>query len=188
LQAATKYLAGHSDAMLGTITTADRALWERIKTHVCLLGNAPGTEEVYLGLRGLRTLPVRLRHQFAASLKVAQWLKTRPEVRQVLHPALPDCPGHDLWKRDFDGGCGLFSIELHDVPEAAVNAMLDGYDHFKLGYSWGGFESLVVPATPVRTAAPLKDCGPIVRYHVGLEDSDDLIDDLARGFDRLAAQ
>jgi cystathionine beta-lyase len=187
LQAATKYLVGHSDAMLGTITTADRALWERIKTHVSLLGHAPGTEEVYLGLRGLRTLPVRLRQQFASGLKVALWLKDRPEVRRVLHPALPDCPGHALWKRDFDGGCGLFGIELTDHAESAVNAMLDGYDHFKLGYSWGGFESLVVPATPARTAAPFEARGPLVRYHVGLEDVDDLIDDLVRGFDRLAA-
>lgn len=187
LQAATKYLSGHSDAMLGTITTADRALWEQIKNHVSLLGHAPGTEEVYLVLRGLRTVPVRLRQQFEAGLAVAKWFKDRPEVSRVLHPALPDCPGHALWKRDFDGGCGLFSVELHPVPNTAVEAMLDHYEHFKLGYSWGGFESLVVPATPARTAAPLAAAGPIIRYHVGLEDTSDLIEDLAKGFDRLKA-
>ncbi|SIS99416.1 cystathionine beta-lyase [Insolitispirillum peregrinum] len=193
LQAATKYLGGHSDAMLGTIATADRALWERIKNHVCLMGHAVGTEEVYLGLRGVRTLPIRLRQHFEAGLTVARWLESRPEVARVLHPALPGCPGHDLWKRDFTGGCGLFSIELAlpasgDLPEAAVNEMLDHYHFFKLGYSWGGFESLVVPATPLRTAAPLPaGTGPIVRYHVGLEDTDDLIADLEQGFDRLKA-
>lgn len=193
LQAATKYLGGHSDAMLGTIATADRALWERIKNHVCLQGHAVGTEEVYLGLRGVRTLPVRLRHHFQAGLTVANWLKNRPEVARVLHPAFPDCPGHALWQRDFDGGCGLFSIELAQpdntqIPESAVNAMLDHYHFFKLGYSWGGFESLVVPATPLRTAAPLpSSTGPIIRYHVGLEDVDDLIADLEQGFDRLRA-
>lgn len=192
IQAATKYLGGHSDAMLGTIATADVALWEKIKTHVCLLGHAVGTEEVYLGLRGVRTLPIRLRQHFEAGLKVARWLQQRPEVARVLHPALPDCPGHALWQRDFTGGCGLFSIELaphqgREIPEEVVNTMLDHYHFFKLGYSWGGFESLVVPATPLRTAAPLpKGTGPIIRYHVGLEDVNDLIADLEQGFDRLA--
>lgn len=192
LQAATKYLVGHSDAMLGTITTADRGLWEKIKTHVSWHGHAVGSEETYLGLRGVRTLAVRLRQQFTAGREIAQWLHQRPEVARVLHPALPSCPGHEVWKRDFTGGCGLFSIELASregapLPTAAVHAMLNGYSHFKLGYSWGGFESLVVPATPCRTTAPLASENPLVRYHVGLEDPQDLIDDLAAGFERLAA-
>lgn len=185
VQAATKYIVGHSDAMLGTITCADRDLFLRIRTSVALFGYAAGSEEAWLGLRGLRTLGVRLRQQFDSGLRVAAWLKSRPEVARVLHPALPDHPGHALWKRDFTGGCGLFGIELKPVPEAAVEAMLDGYDLFALGYSWGGFESLVVPTHVQRTAAGWPFNGPLVRYHVGLEDPADLIADLDRGFDRL---
>lgn len=188
LQAATKYIVGHSDAMLGTITCADKELFLRIRTSVALFGYAAGSEEAWLGLRGLRTLGVRLRQQFDSGLRVAAWLKSRPEVARVLHPALADHPGHGLWKRDFNGGCGLFGIELKPVSEAAVNAMLDGYDLFALGYSWGGFESLVVPTHVNRTATKWPFQGPLVRYHVGLEDPADLIADLERGFDRLRTQ
>jgi cystathionine beta-lyase len=188
IQAATKYIVGHSDAMLGTITTQDEALWRRIKTSCALFGYAAGSEETYLGLRGLRTLAVRLRHHFEAGLKVARWLEARPEVRRVLHPALPGDPGHDLWSRDFHGGCGLFGVELIPTSEAAVTHMLDGYRLFKLGYSWGGFESLVIPTTGSiqRTAVPWTAAGPTLRYHVGLEDPDDLIQDLDDGLSRLA--
>lgn len=185
VQAATKYIVGHSDAMLGTITCADADLFARIRTSVALFGYAAGSEEAWLGLRGLRTLGVRLRQQFDAGLRVAAWLKTRPEVARVLHPALADHPGHALWQRDFNGGCGLFGVELKPVADAAVEAMLDGYDLFALGYSWGGFESLVVPTHVSRTATDWPFKGPLVRYHVGLEDPADLIADLERGFDRL---
>lgn len=185
VQAATKYIVGHSDAMLGTITCADKDLFLRIRTSVALFGYAAGSEEAWLGLRGLRTLGVRLRQQFEAGVRVAAWLQSRPEVAQVLHPALASHPGHALWKRDFNGGCGLFGVELKPVSTAAVEAMLDGYDLFALGYSWGGFESLVVPTHVSRTATPWPFQGPLVRYHVGLEDPADLISDLERGFDRL---
>lgn len=188
IQAATKYIVGHSDAMLGTITTNDATLWRQIKTSCALYGYAPGSEETYLGLRGLRTVGVRLRHHFEAGLKVARWLETRPEVKRVMHPALPSDPGHALWQRDFKGGCGLFGVELLPTDEAAVEHMLDNYNLFKMGYSWGGFESLVVPTTGAiqRTATPWNAQGPTLRYHVGLEDPDDLIADLEAGLTRLA--
>lgn len=187
VQAATKYIVGHSDAMLGTITCADKDLFLRIRTSVALFGFAAGSEEAWLGLRGLRTLPIRLRQHFDAALRIAEWLQGRPEVAAVLHPALPDHPGHALWARDFTGGCGLFGVALNPVAEAAVEAMLDGYDLFALGYSWGGFESLVVPTHVTRTATTWPYRGPLVRYHIGLEDPSDLIADLERGFDRLGS-
>lgn len=189
VQAATKYIVGHSDAMLGTITVKDPELFTRIKTSCALYGYAPGSEEAWLGLRGLRTLVPRLRQQFEAGLEVARWLQARPEVARVLHPALPEDPGHALWQRDFSGGCGLFGVELNPVSDAAVEAMVDGYALFGLGFSWGGFESLVIVSTHAvtRTVSTWAPKGPTLRYHVGLEDVSDLIDDLERGFARLAA-
>lgn len=189
IQACTKYVAGHSDAMLGAIITKDEQLYDLIRTSCNLYGYTCGSEEAWLGLRGIRTLAIRLKQQFAAGLEIANWLAARPEVARVRHPALPSCPGHDIWKRDFDGGCGLFAIELKATcSKASVDAMLDGYDLFAMGYSWGGYESLVIPAgTPPRTAKPVNLEGPMLRYHVGLEDIADLIADLERGFDRLNA-
>ena len=151
------------------------------------MGLCVGPDDVYLGLRGLRTLDVRLRQHMASAMRVAAWLAGRPEVAGVLYPALPGAPGHELSARDFTGACGLFSILLKPVPDAAVAAMLEGLQLFGMGYSWGGFESLAVPFVPVRAARPFAHQGPAVRLHIGLEDPDDLIADLAAGFARLAA-
>ncbi|MQX36085.1 cystathionine beta-lyase [Roseospira navarrensis] len=190
IQAATKYIVGHSDAMLGTITMTDRALFERVKTVAGQVGHAVGSDEAYLGLRGLRTLPVRLRQQGETGLAVARWLQGRPEVARVLHPALPDDPGHALWKRDFTGACGLFGVLLKPGPSPkAVAAMLDGMSLFAMGFSWGGYESLILDTTTsiTRTAGIWTHDGPSLRLHVGLEHPDDLIADLEAGFARLTA-
>ena len=187
IQAATKFIAGHSDAMLGVITMR-RDLYERIKTTTVALGVCAGTEECYLGLRGLRTLAARLPRHQETGLKLARWLKTRPEVERVLHPALPDCPGHDIWMRDFTGATGLFSVVFKEFSKQAVEAMLDHLELFGMGFSWGGYESLVVPVYPpkVRSATTWPHRGPTIRIHAGLEDADDLMDDLAAGLARLS--
>lgn len=189
VQACTKYVVGHADAMLGAIT-ARADLWHKIKTSVACFGHSPGADELYLGLRGLRTLAVRLRHHAHTADILTKWLQNRPEVSRLLYPALPDDPGYALWKRDFIGACGLFGVILKPASKRAIDAMLDGYTHFKLGYSWGGFESLVIPTTGhavVRTATSWKPEGPSLRFHAGLEDPDDLITDLEQGFARLKA-
>lgn len=189
IQAATKFIVGHSDAMLGVITCAHEELWRLVKGSVAMAGVCAGAEEVYLGLRGLRTLSVRLRQHQESGILLATWLRHRPEVVRVLHPALPQDPGHALWRRDFSGACGLFAFELHPYPTEAVEAFLDGLKYFGLGYSWGGFESLIIPTTGSihRTATQWPAQGPTLRIHTGLEDPDDLIADLAAAFDRLAA-
>jgi cystathionine beta-lyase len=188
IQAATKYIVGHSDVMLGTVTTTEPCFL-RAKRASSLLGMSAGPDDCYLALRGLRTLAVRLARHEQTALTLAHWLKARPEVARVLHPALPDCPGHDLWRRDFTGSNGLLSVVLHDVPKPALAAMLDGLELFAMGYSWGGYESLVVPFDPggVRTATAWTAAGPCLRLHCGLEDPNDLIADLDAGFARLAA-
>jgi len=187
IQAATKFIVGHSDAMLGVITCADEGLWKEIKTSVAQSGVCAGAEEVYLGLRGLRTLGVRLRRHQENGMVLANWLKARPEVKRVLHPAMPGDPGYDIWRRDFTGACGLFGVELTPCPAAAVDAFLDGLRHFALGYSWGGFESLIIPTTGtiLRTARPWETTGPTLRIHTGLEDPEDLVADLTAAFTRL---
>jgi cystathionine beta-lyase len=188
IEAGTKYLVGHADALLGFITSNDRA-----KRHVELaagnLGVCPGSEETYLGLRGLRTLDVRLARHQETGIRLAQWLQARPEVSRVLHPALSDNPGHALWKRDFKGATGLFSAILNPVPKPALAAFLDGLKLFGMGYSWGGYESLVIPfdCGTYRTATRWSATGPALRFHAGLENFDDLIADLAAGFDRMKA-
>ncbi|MFN3075591.1 MAG: cystathionine beta-lyase [Alphaproteobacteria bacterium] len=186
LQAATKYIVGHSDAMLGVITTT-APLFERIKTNVANFGYSVGSEEAWLGLRGVRTLGVRLRQHQESGLLIANWLARRPEVARVLHPALPDDPGHALWRRDFLGACGLFGLCLKPVPGAAVEAFLNALRLFAMGYSWGGYESLIIPTTGhiTRTATNWNPPGPTLRLHVGLEDPGDLIADLDQAFQQM---
>jgi len=186
IQAATKYIVGHADAMLGALTANARAE-KSIERAKEALGVCPGSEETYLGLRGLRTLAVRLERHQRSGLEIARWLEKRPEVARVLHPALPGDPGHALWKRDFMGASGLFSIVLKPVSEGAIAAMLDGLELFGMGYSWGGYESLIVPFDPssYRTATRWAAEGPALRLHIGLDDPADLIADLEAGFARL---
>jgi len=189
IQAATKYIGGHADIMLGSITTTEKTSAAIAKTHEDL-GLCVGPEDVYLGLRGLRTLAVRLdRHQKSA-LELARWLAQRPEVARVIHPALPEDPGYALWKRDFSGASGLFSVILNPFSRQSVAAMLDGLSLFGMGYSWGGFESLIIPFDPrdYRTATTWNAEGPALRLHVGLEDVEDLKADLDAGFARLNAR
>jgi cystathionine beta-lyase len=188
IEAGTKYLVGHSDAMIGAIVTTEEH-YRRVKTTAAILGAVPGPDDCYLALRGIRTLPVRLARHQETGLILARWLKRRREVALVLHPAFADCPGHRIWKRDFSGASGLFSIVLaKPYTKDALARMLDGMELFKMGYSWGGYESLILPADPshFRTAVPWKAPGPLIRLHAGLEDPDDLIADLAAGFRRLA--
>ncbi|MBS0233775.1 MAG: cystathionine beta-lyase [Proteobacteria bacterium] len=186
IQAATKYIVGHADAMLGAVTVNERAA-KFVDSAKEALGTCPGSEETYLGLRGLRTLAVRLERHQRSGIAVAQWLQDRPEVDRVLHPALPGDPGHAIWKRDFSGACGLFTAVLKPTSEKALAAFLDGLKFFGMGYSWGGYESLVVPfdPSPYRTATRWDGPGPALRFHVGLEAVDDLIADLAAGFERM---
>ena len=188
IQAATKYIGGHSDVMLGTVS-ANKATWERLADTVHALGLCVGPDDVYLGLRGLRTMGVRLAQHHQAGMKVARWLAERPEIACVLHPALESCPGHTLWRRDFSGASGLFSIVFKPVAQTAVNAFLNELTLFGIGASWGGFESLAIPfdCAPIRTATKWAPGGPTVRVHIGLEEIDDLIGDLERGFAAFAA-
>jgi len=186
IQAATKYIVGHADAMLGAITASEKTVRAVEKAHEDL-GLCPGPEDVYLGLRGLRTLGVRLARHQQSALDLARWLEGRPEVDRVLHPGLPSDPGHALWSRDFTGASGLFAFILKPVSHAALAAMLDGLSLFGMGYSWGGFESLILPFDPrdYRTATTWQAAGPAIRLHVGLEDVEDLKADLEAGFARL---
>jgi cysteine-S-conjugate beta-lyase len=188
IQAATKYIGGHSDLMLGTIA-ANQATWQRLSDTMHALGLCVGPDDIYLGLRGLRTMGVRLAHHHQAGLKVARWLEQRPEIARVLHPALESHPGHAIWRRDFSGASGLFSIVFRPVAQKAVNAFLDELALFGIGASWGGFESLAIPfdCSAIRTATAWAPEGPTVRIHIGLESVDDLIADLERGFAALAA-
>jgi cysteine-S-conjugate beta-lyase len=188
IQAGTKYIGGHSDVMLGSVS-ANKATWPLLTDTVHALGICVGPDDVYLGQRGLRTMGVRLAHQHQSGLKVARWLEQRPEVLRVLHPALESDPGHAIWLRDFTGASSLFSVVLKPVSEAAVNAFLDELTLFGMGASWGGYESLAIPfdCTSIRTATKWAPGGPTLRFHIGLEDIDDLIGDLERGFAALAA-
>ena len=186
IQAATKYIVGHSDAMLGAITV-NAAHADRLVPELRKFGNNPGTEEVYLGQRGMRTLDVRLKRHWENGLEVANWLEKRDDVVRVLHPALPSHPQHDLWKRDFVGASGLFSVLLHEVSKPALAALLDNMSLFGMGFSWGGFESLIVPFDPsaYRTATEWTHQGACLRLHIGLEDPADLIADLDAGLERM---
>lgn len=188
IEAGTKYLCGHSDAVIGAVTATAEAL-PGLRRAVLGLGYAVGPDDVYLTTRGLRTLAVRLARHQENAMKVALWLRDRPEVKRVLYPALPDDPGHALWKRDFQGASGLMGVLLRRTSPAAVAAMVDDMKLFSLGYSWGGFESLIAPSAPktIRTAVPWKEAEPGLRLHIGLEDPSDLIADLEKGFARLSA-
>jgi cystathionine beta-lyase len=188
IQSGTKYIGGHSDVLLGTVS-ANEAAWPRLTETVNAMGQCVGPDDMYLALRGLRTMAVRLAAHDAAGLTVARWLQGRPEVARVLHPALETDPGHALWKRDFTGACGLFGAVFKPVAAHAANAFVDALTLFGIGASWGGYESLAIPfdATRMRTATRWAPGGPTVRLHIGLEGVDDLIADLERGFAALAA-
>lgn len=189
VHAISKYVNGHADVMMGSITTVDEDLFKTIRRCVADLGLHTAPDTCYLALRGLRTLSVRLERHQETALKLAHWFSKRDEVETVLHPAFESCPGHSIWERDFTGSNGLFSIVLGPVSDTAVAAMLDGLDLFAIGESWGGYESLVLPVRPgrIRTATTWSGKGPVIRFHAGLEDSDDLIADLEKGFQRLNA-
>jgi cystathionine beta-lyase len=185
VQALTKFVAGHSDLLLGAVTTRTEELYRVVRDGASTFGDCPSPDLCYEALRGLRTLSVRLARHEASALHVAEWLSRRPEVSRVLHPALPDHPGHAVWKRDFQGASSLFGVLLGTGSDAAVAAMVDGLRVFKIGASFGGFESLIVPVRPERTARPWREGGFLLRLHVGLEAVEDLIADLDAGFARL---
>lgn len=183
--AGTKYLVGHSDVMLGSVTTHEK-YWARVRRTAQQIGQVVSPDDAYLALRGLRTLDVRMRQHEAGGLKVARWLAEQPQVARILHPALPDCPGHDIWRRDFSGAAGLFSLVLEGGDDDAVAALVDDLELFGIGYSWGGYESLALPVDPApdRMATSWQADGPVIRLNIGLEDPDDLIADLAKGLER----
>jgi cystathionine beta-lyase len=187
VHAATKYVGGHSDVLLGLILANDATAQaiDRLWTDI---GVTASTDDCFLGLRGLRTLPLRLARHQSSALAIAQWLRERPEVREVIYPPLPGSRGHELWRRDFQGGSGLFTAVLQPVAKERIDAMLDGMRLFGMGWSWGGFESLIIPIFPerARTATRWYAGGPCLRLAIGLEDPEDLIADLSEGFGRLA--
>jgi cystathionine beta-lyase len=186
--ACTKYVVGHSDVMLGSVTAAE-GQYDRLRSATYQLGQTASPDDAWLGARGLRTMAVRLEQHGRSALRIAEWLRTRPEVARVLHPALPDCPGHETFVRDFRGASGLFSFVLRGGSDKARAALIDGLEHFGIGYSWGGFESLAIPVDPQRhrSATRWEAEGPTVRLQIGLEDADDLIADLEAGLARFAA-
>ena len=188
VQAGTKYLVGHSDAMLGTITVSE-PLWKDFSSRFEMLGQCAGPDDIFLALRGIRTLDVRLERHMKSGLEIAQWMRERPEVLEVLHPGLAGAPGHDLWKRDFSGASGLFSLVLNPVSENAVAAFFNSLKLFGMGFSWGGFESLAIPFNPAgyRSATTWDRDGQCVRLHIGLEGVDDLKADLDQAFAAMAA-
>ncbi len=188
IHAATKYITGHSDAMLG-IVVANKKAGKKLKAPQSAMGLCPGSEEVYSALKGLRTLDVRMQRHQQNALALVSWLEGRDEVSKVLYPGLPSFASHELWKRDFKGSSGLFSIVLHPCSKEALAAMVDDLQLFGIGWSWGGYESLIVPlnAKGARTATGWKPSGPFLRIHAGLEDVEDLKNDLAQGFERLRA-
>jgi len=185
IQAATKYPAGHSDVLIGAVV-ANEAWWPRLRDVSRDLGQTASPDDLFLAVRGIRTMHARLKQHEASALQVAQWLKTHPAVKRVLHPALAEDPGHALWKRDFLGSAGLFAIELAPATNEQLAALIDRLECFALGYSWGGYESLIVPANlrGARSVRPWQG-GPLLRLQIGLEDPADLFADLVRGFDRM---
>ncbi|GGP39647.1 cystathionine beta-lyase [Shewanella algicola] len=189
IQAATKYIVGHSDVMMGT-ATANENCWDQLRENSYLMGQTTSPDDVYLAARGLRTLGVRMAQHNKNALKVANWLASRPEVDHVRHPAFETCPGHEFFKRDFSSGNGLFSFVLKQGDLASVTAFVENMAHFKMGFSWGGFESLILGVfgiSNIRTATQWDSSKPLIRLHIGLEDTDDLIADLDAAFERYNA-
>jgi cystathionine beta-lyase len=188
VHAATKYISGHSDLMLG-VAVCTKDAFVPLKSVASISGYCGGPDDVYMALRGLRTLAVRMRRHHESALEVAHWLQKRPEVQRVMCPALLDDPGHAIWMRDFRGTSGLFGFTFRKFSEKAFAAFLDHTDIFKLGYSWGGYESLMVPTYPasLRSSTDWVAEGPSVRIHVGLEDVGDLIGDLERALKRMTS-
>lgn len=190
IQAGTKYLVGHSDAMIGT-AVANARCWDQLRERSYLMGQMVDADTAYLTARGLRTLAIRLQQHQESALAVAQWLATRPEVKAVYHPALPSCPGHHFFQRDFLGSSGLFSFELCKIlSEAELSAFLDSFELFTMAYSWGGFESLILANQPseiarIRPSVSRQLTGTLIRVHIGLEAVEDLIKDLDKGFARI---
>lgn len=182
IQAATKYIVGHSDVMMG-VAVANEEHWPQLRENSYLMGQCTSADDAYLALRGLRTLSVRLQQHEKSALTIANWLSAHPLVDHVRHPALETCPGHEYFKRDFSGSNGLFSFVMKAGNQAAINALLDGLHHFKMGYSWGGFESLITASLGLQglRSATGWQHGPVIRIHVGLEDCDDLLADLEQG-------
>ncbi|MCH4995275.1 cystathionine beta-lyase [Pectobacterium carotovorum] len=192
IQSATKYIVGHSDAMIGTAVANERC-WAQLREHSYLMGQMVDADTAYVASRGLRTLGVRLKQHQESSIRIAKWLAEQPEVAVVNHPALPECKGHEFYVRDFKGCNGLFSFVLKEkLSKEALANYLDNFEHFSMAYSWGGFESLILANQPedlaaIRPVSGVDFTGTLIRLHIGLEDSDDLIDDLAAGFSRLSA-
>ena len=190
IQAGTKYLVGHSDIMIGT-AVANARTWDKLREHSYLMGQMVDADSAYTTARGIRTLGVRLKQHHESSLKVAKWLSEHPQVKAVYHPALPSCPGHENFKRDFTGASGLFSFELHKrLNDEELSAFMDHFDLFTMAYSWGGFESLILcnqpeEITKIRPGIERKLMGSLIRVHIGFEDTDELIADLQAGFDRI---
>ena len=190
IQAGTKYLVGHSDVMIGTAVSNARC-WDQLREHSYLMGQMVDADSAYMTARGLRTLGIRLKEHGERSLQIAEWLAKRPEVKSVFHPALPSCPGHAFFKRDFNGASGLFSFELHQkLSDEQLANFLDHFELFTMAYSWGGFESLILANQPaeiarIRPGIERKLTGTLIRIHVGLEAVEDLIADLEKGFERL---
>ncbi|MBF1217741.1 MAG: cystathionine beta-lyase [Haemophilus parainfluenzae] len=190
IQAGTKYLVGHSDIMIGT-AVANARTWDKLREHSYLMGQMVDADSAYTTARGIRTLGVRLKQHNESSLKVAKWLSEQPQVKAVYHPALPSCPGHENFKRDFTGASGLFSFELHKrLNDEELSAFMDNFELFTMAYSWGGFESLILCNQPeeiakIRPGIERKLTGSLIRLHIGFEDTDELIADLQEGFDRI---
>jgi len=189
IHAATKYIAGHSDVMLGIVVTNEHC-WLPVRKTITEYGFSVSPDDCYLGLRGFRTIGVRMKHQMASALRVARWLQQRAEVKRVIYPALEADPGHAIWERDFEGAASLFAVVLNPVPDPAVAAFVDSLKLFGIGSSWGGFESLVtvIHAEAYRTATRWNPGGPALRLHIGLEDPADLLADLEQAFEALAAR
>ncbi|WP_163923780.1 cystathionine beta-lyase [Photobacterium sp. Alg240-V54] len=191
VQAGTKYIVGHSDAMLGTAVANSRC-WDQLRERSYLMGQMVDADTAYVAARGLRTMGVRLKQHHESSIKIAEWLAQHPQVERVNHPALPSCKGHEFFMRDFSGSCGLFSFVLKKrLDSQQIANFLDNFTHFSMAYSWGGYESLILTNQPeelnrIRPAGKVDFNGTLVRVHIGLEDCDDLLDDLVKGLERIA--
>ncbi len=181
----SKYIGGHADVMIGFIA-CNEATYEPVRKMSLAFGERAGAQDIFLALRGLRTLKMRMEHAQAQGLAVAEWLSKRPEVLKMLHPAYEDCPGHEHWKRDFSGASGLFSVLFKPCSDEQLHRFVDGLKLFGIGVSWGGFESLVLPVVPVRTATPWREEGRVVRFNIGNESTDSLIEDLAQALEHMA--